>query len=58
MKAKQLQIRRTSKGLTVKINFWALEKYVEDFNARRARLWMRDDVTNAETCEHKKFNDR
>lgn len=50
-------MRETNKGLTVKINLWALEKYVEDFNSEKARLWIKGEVTNAETKESKLFND-
>ncbi len=52
-----LTMRRENKGLTARINLWALEKYVEDFNSEKARLWIRGSVTNAETGEEKKFND-
>ena len=50
-------MRRHNKGLTVKINLWALEKYVEDFDPEKARLWIKGSVTNAETSEERKFND-
>jgi hypothetical protein len=43
--------------VTVKINLWALEKYVPDFNAERARLWIKGQVTNAENGDVRKFND-
>jgi hypothetical protein len=33
-----LYMRSTNKGLTVKINLWALKKYVPDFNSEMARL--------------------
>ena len=44
-------------GLTVKINLWPLAKYLNDFNAESARLWIKGQVTNADTKEAKKFND-
>ena len=52
-----LSMRENNKGLTTKINLWALEKYVGDFNSEKARLWIKGEVTNAETKEKKKFND-
>lgn len=52
-----LTMRSTNNGLTVKINLWALEKYVPDFNPEMARLWIKGQVTNAETRDVKKFND-
>ncbi len=52
-----LSMRETNKGLTVKINLWALEKYVDDFNSEKARLWIKGEVTNAETKESELFND-
>ncbi len=55
--SKDLLMRSTNKGLTAKINFWALEKYVDDFNAEKARLWIKGEIVNAETKEKKKFND-
>jgi hypothetical protein len=36
---------------------WALEKYLEDFDSQKARLWIVGEVTNAETDEKRKFND-
>lgn len=55
--AKNLYMRETSKGLTVKINLWSLEKY-PDFNAEKARLWIKGQVTNGdESRESKIFND-
>jgi hypothetical protein len=52
-----LLMRRNNKGLTAKINFWALEKYIDNFDAETARLWVKGEITNAETGERKKFND-
>jgi hypothetical protein len=46
-----------NKGLTVKVNLWALEKYLYKFDSERARLWVKGMVTNADTGENKKFND-
>jgi len=55
--AKDLTMRSNNKGLTARINFWSLEKYVDDFNAEKARLWIKGEIVNAETKEKKKFND-
>ena len=52
-----LSARKNNKGLTVKINLWALEKYLDNFNSKMARLWIVGQVTNAETDEKRKFND-
>jgi hypothetical protein len=52
-----LKMRKNNKGLTVRVNLWSLEKYLGDFNAQKARLWVVGEVTNAETDEKKKFND-
>jgi hypothetical protein len=52
-----MSMRETNKGVTAKINLWALEKYVDSFNAEKARLWIKGEVTNAETKERRKFND-
>jgi hypothetical protein len=52
-----LSMRSDNKGLTVKINLWAMEKYRDHFNSEKARLWIKGEVTNAETKVRKKFND-
>lgn len=52
-----LTMHGDNKGLTARINFWALEKYQDDFNPEMARLWIKGEVTNAETKERRKFND-
>ena len=52
-----LSMRKSNKGLTVKINLWALEKYLGDFQSQKARLWIVGELTNAETEEKRKFND-
>ena len=52
-----LSMRKSNKGLTVRINLWALEKYLGDFDSQKARLWIVGEVTNAETDERRKFND-
>ena len=50
-------MRAGNKGLTVKINLWALDAYKDDFNSEAARLWIKGQVTHADTGESKKFND-
>lgn len=50
-------MRRDNKGLTVRVNLWALEKYMDNFNSAMARLWITGEVTNAETKARKKFGD-
>jgi DNA transposition AAA+ family ATPase len=52
-----LSMRGDNKGLTVRVNFWALEKYLDNFNSEMSRLWIKGEVTNAETKKAKKFND-
>ena len=50
-------MRSDNKGLTVKINLWALEKYMFEFSAKKARLCIAGKMTNAETGEAKMFHD-
>lgn len=52
-----LSMRGDNKGLTVRVNLWALEKYLANFSAEKARLWVKGEVTNAETKERRKFSD-
>jgi hypothetical protein len=53
----KLYMRSSNKGLTVRINLWALEKFLSGFNPKKARLWISGHMTNAETGEQKMFND-
>ena len=46
-----------NKGLTVRINLWSLEPYVSEFNAEKARLWVKGQAVNEHTGEKKLFND-
>jgi hypothetical protein len=46
-----------NKGVTVRVNLFALEKHADGINARAARLWMKGKVTNTETGDNKIFND-
>ncbi len=57
MSSKDVSMRVSNKGLTVKINLWALEQYLSDFNSAKARLWMSGQMMNAETGEKKMFHD-
>ena len=50
-------MRAGNKGLTVKVNLWALEKYVNGFDSESARLWLKGQVTHADTGQVRKFND-
>jgi hypothetical protein len=52
-----LTMRGDNDGVTVKLNLWALTKYLDDFNSDKARLWMKGQVQNAETLQIEKFND-
>ena len=52
-----MKMRSDNKGLTVKINLWSMAPYKKDFDAESARLWIKGQVTNADTKEAKKFND-
>jgi hypothetical protein len=52
-----MKMRTNNKGLTVKVNLFALEKYLDAFSSHRARLWMRGQVINSSTGEKKMFND-
>ena len=57
MASKNMSMRPDNKGLTVKVNLFSLERYVDDFNPKRARLWIKGQVTDAETKKAKMFND-
>ncbi len=57
MSSKGMSMRADNEGLTVRVNLFALGNYLDHFNAKRARLWMKGQVTNAETKEAKMFND-
>jgi hypothetical protein len=57
MSPKNMSMRADNDGLTVKVNLFALSKFLDDFNTRRARLWIKGQVTNAETKEAEMFND-
>ena len=50
-------MRSGNTGLTVKINLWSLDKVKDHFNAEAARLWVKGQVTHADTGEVIKFTD-
>jgi len=52
-----ITMKAGNKGLTVKVNFWPVHKHPKEFNSKMARLWIRGQVTNADTKKVKKFND-
>ena len=54
---KPIRMRTGNKGLTVKVNLWALDQYKDEFNSEMARLWVKGMVTHADTGEEKFFND-
>jgi hypothetical protein len=55
--SKGISVGGNNKGLTVAINLWALEKYLDKFDAKQARSYIQGQVTNAETRKHRIFND-
>jgi hypothetical protein len=57
MAGKPITMKAGNKGLTVKINLWALDEYKDEFDAESARLWVKGMVTHADTGESKMFND-
>ena len=48
---------KTNKGLTVRVNLFSLDSYLDNFNSEKARLWIKGQVTNEQTDEKKLFND-
>lgn len=57
MAKKPIIMKKGNKGLTAKINLWALDKYKDEFDSLSARLWIRGVITHADTGEELKFND-
>jgi hypothetical protein len=55
--SKGVSVRGDNKGLTATINLWALEKFLHNFNTKHARVYIRGQVTNAETKKRQIFND-
>lgn len=52
-----LSMRSDNTGVTVRVNLFSMKTYLEEFDSESARLYIKGDVTNAETKESKKFND-
>ncbi len=46
-----------NKGLTVKLNLFSLDSYLDEFNSEKARLWIKGQAINSLTDEKKIFND-
>ena len=57
MPKRPILMKSGNTGLTVKVNLWSLAKYKDDFDAEAARLWIKGQVTHADTGEVVKFND-
>lgn len=50
-------MRSGNSGLTLKVNLWSMEKSIDEFNSESARLWIKGQVTHADTGKVEKFND-
>ena len=48
---------KKNKGLTVRLNLFSLDSYLDDFDSEKARLWMKGQAVNEQTDEKKFFND-
>jgi hypothetical protein len=57
MSSKRMSMRADNDGLTVRVNLFALTNFLDDVKTRRARLWIKGLVTNAETKKAIVFND-
>jgi hypothetical protein len=55
--SKGISLRGDNKGLTVAINLWSLETYLDKFDAYKARLFMKGQITNAETKKRRNFRE-
>jgi len=55
--SQNVTMRSDNKGLTVKINFWSLDKHLDAFDSEMARLWIKGQATRADTKESAMFND-
>jgi hypothetical protein len=53
---KNITMRADNKGLTVAINFWSMEKELDQFSADRAKHRIKGQAKNVGTGETKKFN--
>lgn len=56
-KDSRVGMREGNAGLTVKVNLWSLEKVADRFSAEAARLWIKGQVTHADSGRVQKFND-
>jgi hypothetical protein len=56
MASSSIKMGSGNKGLTVGINLFAMEKYLDTFNSDFARLWITGTVTNVDTKEQRIFN--
>ncbi len=52
-----VKMREGNKGLTVKVNLWAMDAYKDKLNSNDARRWMQGVITNADTKQEKHFHD-
>lgn len=50
-------IKTGNTGLTVKVYLWPLTKLAHEFDAEKARLWIKGQVTDSSTGQVRKFND-
>jgi hypothetical protein len=55
--SQEVSMKPGNKGLTVKINLFSINEYLDEFNSQAARLWMRGQVTHADSRKVVKFND-
>jgi hypothetical protein len=53
--SKDMRIRSTNKGLTVKINLWSMEKYLDRLDSEKAKGWITGQVSNPQTKAISKF---
>jgi len=52
-----ITMKSGNKGLTAKIICFLINEYLDEFNSQMARLWMRGQITHADTHQVEKFND-
>jgi hypothetical protein len=55
--AKGMSTRSTNKGLTVRINLFAMQQYLSELDSAHARRWIIGQITNLETMDKKMFHD-
>jgi hypothetical protein len=54
--SENITMRSDNKGLTVKINFWSMEQYLNQFDTQTARKWIEGTATNARTKKKEHFH--